>query len=330
MKIFLYEYTCANAKWSILPESLRKEGLAMLLALLQDFEAVPDVTTVTLLGESFSHALPGEVHYHKGDEREQFTKLVKITDWTLVIAPEFNDILTTSCHWVALSNGRMLNASQQAIELTADKQRMAAHFIGNRIPTAEVVSCFSLGEPPRLSGDMYPVVIKPRYGAGSQSTYLVRTPAEYRTCLELANQEEDVGQLLVTKYVPGMPISVAFLTGPAGEQALLPAEQHLSEDGRFLYRGGSIPLAEELTHRSVALATRAIQCIPGLVGYIGVDLILGDSDAVVEINPRLTTSYIGLRRLAKTNLAMAMLQTALGNPVPIEWHEGKIEFRADG
>jgi predicted ATP-grasp superfamily ATP-dependent carboligase len=44
--------------------------------------------------------------------------------------------------------------------------------------------------------------------------------------------------------------------------------------------------------------------LPQPLGYLGVDLILGEDgngavDCVVEINPRLTTSYVGLQAAAR-------------------------------
>ena len=66
--------------------------------------------------------------------------------------------------------------------------------------------------------------------------------------------------------------------------------------------------------------------------YVGVDLIVpADEHAppiVVEINPRLTTSYLGYRALAMDNLAERML---LGlSQRPIEWRSGEVEFDAAG
>ena len=48
--------------------------------------------------------------------------------------------------------------------------------------------------------------------------------------------------------------------------------------------------------RFQSLAQGIVAAIPGLGGYFGVDLILtGDGPSVVDVNPRLTTSYAGLR-----------------------------------
>jgi predicted ATP-grasp superfamily ATP-dependent carboligase len=84
------------------------------------------------------------------------------------------------------------------------------------------------------------------------------------------------------------------------------------------------------------LAERAVECVEGLHGWFGVDLILGDAtdgngDAAIEINPRLTTSYLGLRRLARFNLAEALLAAATGSPMPPwMWGNDSIVFEAVG
>ena len=52
------------------------------------------------------------------------------------------------------------------------------------------------------------------------------------------------------------------------------------------------------------MACSAVNAIPGMKGYVGVDLVLSnDSVWLIEINPRVTTSYIGLRQILSANLA---------------------------
>ncbi|HEV3003063.1 MAG TPA: ATP-grasp domain-containing protein, partial [Pirellulales bacterium] len=70
-------------------------------------------------------------------------------------------------------------------------------------------------------------------------------------------------------------------------------------------------------------------------GYLGVDLVLGgpddgSDDVVIEINPRLTTSYIGLRAACRENLAAAMLALAVRQPYNLTFRDQRIEFSADG
>jgi predicted ATP-grasp superfamily ATP-dependent carboligase len=70
-----------------------------------------------------------------------------------------------------------------------------------------------------------------------------------------------------------------------------------------------------------------------MCGYVGVDLIFPDATphqpVVVEINPRLTTSYLGYRALAENNLAEWMLIPRRFER-PIQWRQGVVEFDAAG
>jgi len=55
----------------------------------------------------------------------------------------------------------------------------------------------------------------------------------------------------------------------------------------------------------------------GLRGYIGVDMVLtNDEPVVIEVNPRLTTSYIGLRKVINFNLAQAIVNAVLKHELP--------------
>jgi hypothetical protein len=81
------------------------------------------------------------------------------------------------------------------------------------------------------------------------------------------------------------------------------------------------------------VARAAIDVVPGLLGYVGVDVLLGDDgqDWVIEINPRLTTSYVGLRALAASNLCEALWRIVRGAAdVQVDWRAGSVAFTADG
>jgi predicted ATP-grasp superfamily ATP-dependent carboligase len=123
--------------------------------------------------------------------------------------------------------------------------------------------------------------------------------------------------------------------------------QHLGQDGEFRYLGGETPLDGlidglfdgmidgPLDRRAKALAEKAVRAIGPAQGYVGVDLVLGaaadgSSDAVIEVNPRLTTSYVGTRQLARENLAAAMLAVARGESPPLSFLRRKVEFTPEG
>src|SRR5262249_52781479 len=98
------------------------------------------------------------------------------------------------------------------------------------------------------------------------------------------------------------------------------------------YQGGVLPMPQSMAQRALRLAEQAIDCVSGLHGFVGVDMVLGeDKDWAIEVNPRLTTSYLGLRALAKINLAESWLSIVRGKVVePLEWKEGSVRFEPDG
>ncbi|QDU20305.1 ATP-grasp domain-containing protein [Urbifossiella limnaea] len=302
MKVVVYEYLTARG---LVTDPMYAEGRAMRDAVAADFAALPGCAVVT----------------PDADDAAAFAA----ADWALVVAPESDGILLDRCRRVLDAGGRLLGPSLAAVELTSDKLALHDHWRARAVPTPATT------DRAPTACEAFPVVWKPRDGCGSTATFLLRDRFELVQAQALA-AEEYPGPMILQEYVPGVAASVGFLCGPEGNVPLLPTTQILSADGRFHYRGGELPLPPALAERAVSLATRAVACVPGLCGYVGVDLILGDGrDVAVEINPRLTTSYVGLRALAADNLAAALLRVAGGDVRrPVRWHDGGVRFASDG
>ena len=180
---------------------------------------------------------------------------------------------------------------------------------GGRRAGAGRAWCLEPDEP--LPADFsYPAVLKPVDGAGSQDTYLVSGPHDAPPAYAWPRRLE--------RYVPGLAASVAVLCGPAG--------RHCADAVQTAHLGRR-PVA--VLGRRVAACCRSggtgdrhwqsehVAALPSTIGYVGVDLVLGrephgSEDAVIEVNPRLTTSYVGLRAAAQANLAEAMWRIAQG------------------
>lgn len=80
---------------------------------------------------------------------------------------------------------------------------------------------------------------------------------------------------------------------------------------------------------------QAVQSLGEVIGYVGVDQVLdveasGERDTVIEINPRLTTSCVGLRAACKTNLAQAMIDSAEGRAPQLTFSDRRVRFDASG
>jgi predicted ATP-grasp superfamily ATP-dependent carboligase len=335
MRIFIYEYTCAAQNRAAISASLQTEGRAMLTAIAYDFARIPGVEVVGLLHpQSGLESDPSGCQWVRSEaEGQAFRALARTADHSIIIAPEFDDLLTTRCRWVVEEGGNLLGPSLDAVRLTSDKLTLSLHLRAHSVPTpASHLS--NAGVDFNAFGG--PAVCKPRHGAGSQGTFLVNSADDLTASLALFRREISHDHAILQPFVPGLPASVGFLIGPRAAIPLPPATQHLSPDGRFTYLGGSLPLAPALAARAVQLGSKAIEAVPGLRGYTGVDLVLGpaddgSADQVIEINPRLTTSYIGLRALAASNLAQALLNVVTGREAGrIAYHISQVRFLADG
>lgn len=296
----------------------------MLSAVLEDFGRIPGVEVASIVAKDLSNkTLQGTRRIAVDEEELAFRNAAGQADYTVVIAPECDEILWRRCAWIEEAGGHSLGSSLDAIHLTGDKRALAQHLI-------------KLGVPCVSESEQYPLVCKPRFGAGSQATFLVRDSEELSRCAAQAREEGWQGELIQQAYIRGQAASVVLFLGPQQQLALIPASQKLSQDGRFHYLGGSLPLPPRLQHRAQSLAFRAATSVSGLRGYVGVDLVLGDAgngseDVVIEINPRWTTSYVGLRALAEQNLAEVLLNIVGGQTArEPTWRDQQIQFYADG
>jgi predicted ATP-grasp superfamily ATP-dependent carboligase len=332
MHVFLYEWATGGglvehpAGW---PASFVREGAAMLGALAADFNRIAGCRVSALRDPRvLTLALPGceIVDVISATAREdEFERLAAAADATILIAPEFDRILWKAARRVVSCGGRLLSPSPEFIRIATDKQRTCDRLAaaGVNVPTGRVLQ----PEEALPAAFNYPAVLKPLDGAGSQDTYLVSGSRDAVLPYAWPRRLES--------FVPGMAASVAFFCGPSGRTPLVPCKQHLSEDGRFRYLGGELPLATGLASRATELANLALAAMPPAIGYVGVDLVLGREpdgrkDAVIEINPRLTTSYIGLRAAAKANLAEAMLRVSQGELLNPVFELRVIEFDMEG
>jgi hypothetical protein len=321
MRVFVYEYMTAVGAGRD-PRSgehgMYLEGRAMRDALAADLARVPGMT---------AHAYPDDA---PPCDDAHFLREVEASDRQVIVAPELHGTLH-ALTLLARAKGNPLAPTSDAVALTSDKLALFEHWRGHGVPTPATTD----REP--TACDASGVIVKPRFGAGSTATHLLNCRTDFyrvRTLLDEANDE--VGPMILQEFVPGAAASCAFLCGPTEYVPLVPAFQRLSADGRFQYEGGELPIPSHLAERAVRLATRAVACVPGLVGYVGVDLVLGDAadgsrDYAIEINPRLTTSYLGLRRLAEFNLAEAMLRAAGGARLgELRWKPGPVRFSPGG
>jgi predicted ATP-grasp superfamily ATP-dependent carboligase len=334
MRIFVYEFITGGGAWSLddrcaLSGSLAREGRAMASAIAADFASLPDVEVLTTRDSRLAPLHPAncrvELIESAAGEREALEHLAKAADGVLLIAPESDGILAARARWVASAGGKLISPEPEVIDIAGNKQITAGRLQAAGVPVPRGSVLEPRGSAP---ADLFPAVVKPLDGCGSVGVRKVATQADLE-------QFACDAPLRLEAFVPGLAVSVAVLCGPQGHLPMPACQQLLSSDGRFTYLGGRTPLPTRLDERARRLAISAVQALPSPHGYLGVDLVLGDDpsgadDAVIEVNPRLTTSYVGLRTLCKENLAAAMLAVLRGERPALSWQTGALQFTADG
>ncbi|MFG0335651.1 MAG: ATP-grasp domain-containing protein [Maioricimonas sp. JB049] len=329
MRLFVSEFLSSGAvDPATAPASLLREGRSMLLALAADLARIEDARVCTTwhpaLGDWPLPDVEAVMVRWAHDEEAAFCRLAAECDATYVIAPELDNLLWQRCRTVE-TLGRSLNSTLDAIALTSDKLLLFEHLDAAGVPTIPTQSLQETVEP------SFPCVVKPRLGAGSEDTYVVHDAAAFRQ----VSARVDAGAMIVQPYIAGTPCSVgAFFNGDGQLLTLLPpTAQHLSEDGRLKYLGGHSPFETGHTDALNDLVSTAAAAIDGLRGYVGFDLLIPhqspERPLLVEVNPRLTTSYLGYRALTGDNLAAWLLPHASPTDAP-HWRDVRVTFQPDG
>lgn len=312
MKILVHEWVTGGGLAGLpLPASLAEEGRAMRRAIADDFQNVEGTDVIMTLDERFAgEENPGRVVLvGKGREEATLSALASQCDDTVLIAPETGGVLADRETLLVRSGGRSLGSSPDAIALCADKRRLAEHLIRRGIRTPKT-DCFDPSKGLPGSWD-YPVVVKPIDGAGAIDTFLVAGPDR------LPFEHPLPREMIVQPYLQGRPMSASFLVGRWGDIHLLGVGQQTIEirEGLIRYQGGRLG-----THSGIDVEEprRAVSTVAGLRGFVGVDFIWNDeagSAHVIEINPRPTTSYVGLSRYHRpVTVARAWLSVVRGEP----------------
>jgi predicted ATP-grasp superfamily ATP-dependent carboligase len=239
-------------------------------------------------------------------------------DDVVVIAPEEPTLLGHRADCVQDTSFRLISSLPEAIKLAGDKSRLGPHLRRHGVVTPECLTIdlmdhafkvlpedfsisdfsnfFATFDPSGLlPGDFpYPAVLKPQVGAGSIDTFYLPHPGACPVDLR------SLGQMLLQPYIPGEPMSASFLVGADGRSHLVGVGRQrieIREDVRIVYRGGVVPAGPD---PSCDEARRAVAAVPGLRGLVGIDFIRDPAtgrDTIIEINPRPTTSVVGLCRL---------------------------------
>ena len=303
MKILLFEYITGGGLIDhTLPSSLVNEGKIMLNAIANDFGRISNVDVYAFrdyrLGSNTTpdHEIaikPGRTH------TEEIELLFKDIDAVLIIAPETNDILTSLCEEYSNYTFTLLNSTVDAIRLTSNKLDTYQYLLESdvvQIPT------YHQGEINEIRANKY--VMKPIYGVGCENLFIARNHDDVVNKLEKLGYEN----FIIQPFLTGIHASICLLCWDGESHILSVNEQCIKEEQDTLVLKGCRVNAFDKS-RFEPFCKNLIQAFPGLRGYIGVDILITENEIIlVELNPRITTSYVGLRDALGINPAKLMLE----------------------
>ncbi len=333
-RILVHEYVTGGG-WPApdLPRGLAAEGLAMLRAVLHDFQSwgsgcLTTTRDVRLAELSLDAEKIATINHN--EYLEIFEDLVSEADAVLLIAPESDGILSRLSALVEENGKLLLGSSSEASRVAGDKWDCFLRFHEDNLPTprTRLVSCTEAFAKAREFG--FPLVVKPVDGVGCEGVSQIPGLSSLQTALDLLHPQTQ--RILVQQYLSGTHASVSLLVAQNRALPLSLNRQAVCAGMPFLYQGGAVPLDHALRDAAFEYAKRAVSLIPGLGGYVGVDMLLTENECyTIEINPRLTTSYVGLRRIININLAEAIWRACEDGALPREIVlSGSTSFNKDG
>ncbi|MCW3995719.1 MAG: ATP-grasp domain-containing protein [Candidatus Bathyarchaeota archaeon] len=330
MKITVYEHVSGGGyAQQPIPQNIICEGFAMLRSVVADFKAAGNEVTVLLDGRLSKLNPPLDAVYtvpiHYVQEIPRFLKsIAKVNDALYIIAPETGGILKSLVGLAEQTGKISLNSTSDAIDKVADKVKpyeTLPKFVS--IPKTQILN---------LNDDVdaikkaikntlgYPVVLKPADGTSCSGLSLVTEEAHVLEALAKIKAVTKTERFIAQEYINGQAASVSLLCAGSRAVAVSLNKQNIklsTPNADSAYEGGEMPFDHWLKQETFHAAVKVAEAFPGLRGYVGVDFVLSEHKLfLVDINPRLTTSYVGLRKVVGSNLAKHLLAAVLENDVP--------------
>jgi len=303
MRLFVYEFvTGGGMPATETSPSLLREADLMVGALMADLAEVPGIELLTVRDPRLAPLprvelltpRPGESYqsaYRRGLDR---------SDAVWPIAPETDGVLESLAQTAVTRGTVLLGSRPDAIHIAASKKRTAAMLLRAGVPVAPAFT--SATEFPLIPGSW---IVKPDDGAGCGSTRRVADADQASEALLTTTG------LIAQPWLEGEARSLSLLCAEGRATLLAVNRQHIdtAPDGTLSLVGLDVNAFPDPTGSLADLAARVARAIPSLWGYVGIDFVETNSGPVVlDVNPRLTTSYCGLRRAFGVNIGARVLE----------------------
>jgi predicted ATP-grasp superfamily ATP-dependent carboligase len=312
LRLLLLEYITAGGRnRDSLETSLLQEAILMRDALFRDFSDIPDITLATTYDarltspSNVSYAIPID---ENANPIAIWQGLLTNCNAALIVAPETSGILSKLTKMIAVANIKNLGCHIESVTIASDKYQTYQCLTKAGVATIPTYTAPEFDQAKLNSNHGF--VIKPNDGAGCEATYYFANKPDAQAWL--AEQEDE--NLIIQPYQTGIPASISAVFRH-GQTWLLSCNEQLIEiqsegNNSVILKGCRVNALGQYRPIFSKLANQVAAALPTLNGYAGIDVIIDkDEIYVVEINPRITTSYIGLRDSLGYNPAQLILDS---------------------
>lgn len=308
--IFVCEFiTGGGLNHSELDSSLVSEGLLMRDALLKDLSTLPYELFVTVDARLLS---PDAMTHMQSisatdDVWEKWDKLISQVDAVWIIAPETDGYLQKLTSLVLKHQKIVIGCGLTTIDVCRSK--LSSYYFFKQHDLHTIHTYLSTNWDKTLSRKW---VVKPDDGAGCEETRLF----DRADVMDWIVNQHKTRTHVIQPYIEGSPASISCIMHKGHAQVLSCNEQLISINNNVLsYRGFVINGMQVYWKHFAALAEKIAKLLPDANGYVGIDVIVCDTGKkqpelmILEVNPRLTTTYVGLGEATGLNPAKLIIDT---------------------
>jgi predicted ATP-grasp superfamily ATP-dependent carboligase len=333
LRLLIYEHVSGGGfADEPIPVGVLSEGFAMLRTLISDLKAAGHYVTATLDSRlaRLNPPIGADCIVPVFSSREVQAAIRKVSasaDAAYVIAPETEGILQLLVESVEQTDVASLNCPASIIGKVVDKAFLQASLKKLGVPAPETI-VFSVADGVEeikraIHGRLrFPLIFKPSNDVSCCRLSVVRSESQVAGAVGKIKKGSSSKRFVAQELIKGAAASVSLVSTGSDALSISLNRQDVTigaPDAISSYNGGLVPFDHPLRPRAFAVAEKIVKSFRDLRGYVGVDLVLTEEEAVaIEVNPRLTTSYIGLRRVVNFNLAEAIVNAVLKRELPTD------------
>ncbi|OQK18354.1 hypothetical protein AU255_11215 [Methyloprofundus sedimenti] len=298
-----------------LPASLLQEGYLMRNALIDDLCTIADLNLLVLQDQRLDLNLENQaagIEYVMMSQEEGLQTLLfrrqSEYDAVWLIAPETDGILAQWCRFFGKQGKFLYTSAHQAVEICQDKL-MTTKLLQNA-GIACVSSCLYDSSQAQRQGSW---VIKSNDSAGCDQVYQIHSSDDWQNVVPRLLAEKSY---IIQPYISGKSLSLSCLFYQRKAYFICCNEQHThSEQQQIILSACTVNINNKNNQCYQLLCQQIATAIPQLFGYVGIDFIETETgeNLILEINPRLTTSYAGINEALGVNVAELVLNLS-GKP----------------